>query len=177
MIQGEFHAPEVRRKQAFTSTRVFPLEAIQRSSEINHHDVWPHLINKWKGRTTTEKRLRTEAISYYFIPSLINTYKIVTGYIHILITRIFLCTYPEQPVCTSLPFIFILLFIKSQYTFFAHLIVLHFLFHCTFYSYFSFLPYICSCVVLLLYNSYFLLFCTVHWADLIWFTFHFWLYP
>ncbi len=51
--------------------------------------------------------------------------------------------------------------------FFAHLIVLHFLFHCTFYSYFSFVPYICSCVVLLLYNSYFLLFCTVHWADLI----------
>ncbi len=50
----------------------------------------------------------------------------------------FLCTYPEQPVCTSLPFIFILLFIKSQYTVFctsycfAHLIVLHFLFHCTF---------------------------------------------
>ncbi len=71
MIQGEFHAPEVRRKQAFTSTRVFPLEAIQRSSEINHHDVWPHLINKWKGRTTTEKRLRTEAISYYSVaPSL-----------------------------------------------------------------------------------------------------------
>ncbi len=43
----------------------------------------------------------------------------------------FLCTYPEQPVCTSLLFIF--LFIKSQYTVFctsscfAHLIVLHFL--------------------------------------------------
>ncbi len=76
-------------------------------------------------------------------------------------------------VCTSL--LFILLFIKSQYTVFctsycfAHLIVVHFLFHCTFYSYFSFfLPYICSCVVLLLYNSYFLFFCTVHWADLIW---------
>ncbi len=37
--------------------------------------------------------------------------------------------------------------------------------------------YICSCVVLLLYNFLFLFFCTVHWADLIWFTFHFWLYP
>ncbi len=57
-----------------------------------------------------------------------------------------------HPSCTSL--LFILLFIKSQYTVFAHLIVLHFLFYCTFYSYFSFLPYICSCVVLLLYNFY-----------------------
>ncbi len=61
--------------------------------------------------------------------------------------------------------------------FFAHLIVLHFLFHCIFYSYFSFLPYICSCVELLLYNFYFYSSCTVYWADLIWFTFHFWLYP
>lgn len=51
-------------KRALTPTRVFPLEAIQCSSEINHHDVWPHLINKWKGRTTTEKKrlIRTEAI-------------------------------------------------------------------------------------------------------------------
>ncbi len=101
-------------------------------------------------------------------PSLINTYKIVTGYIHILVTRNFWCTYPEQPVCTSLPFVFILLFIKSQYTVFLHILLFctsycfALLFHCTFYSYFSFLPYICSCVVLLLYNSYFLFFCTVH---------------
>ncbi len=42
-----------------------------------------------------------------------------------------MCTYPVQPVCTSL--LFILLFIKSQYTVFAHLIcfvlfiLLHFL--------------------------------------------------
>ncbi len=47
-----------------------------------------------------------------------------------------MCTYPVQPVCTSL--LFILLFIKSQYTVFAHLIVLHFLFYCTFYSLFLF---------------------------------------
>ncbi len=55
----------------------------------------------------------------------------------------------------------------------VHLIVLHFLFHCTFYSYFSFLPYICSCVVLLLYNSYFfiILHCPPSGPDLI--TFHF----
>ncbi len=33
-----------------------------------------------------------------------------------------MCTYPVQPVCTSL--LFILLFIKSQYTVFAHLICL-----------------------------------------------------
>ncbi len=59
---------------------------------------------------------------------------------YIFSSPVFLCTYPEQPVCTSLLFIFIfiLLFIKSQYSFFAHLIVLHLLFHCTFYSYFSF---------------------------------------
>ncbi len=56
---------------------------------------------------------------------------------------------------------------------------LHILLFCTSYCFalfiplhilllFLFLPYICSCVVLLLYNSYFLFFCTVHWADLIW---------
>ncbi len=87
---------------------------------------------------------------------------------YIFSSPVFLCTYPEQPVCTSLLFIFILLFIKSQYSF------LHILLVCTFYSiaHFTlislFLPYICSCVVLLLYNSYFVFFCTVHWADLIW---------
>ncbi len=87
-----------------------------------------------------------------------------------------MCTYPVQPVCTSL--LFILLFIKSHILFLHILLVLHFsLFYCTFYSLFLFFTYIyiCSCVVLLLYN--FLLFCTVHWADLIWSTFHFWLYP
>ncbi len=61
--------------------------------------------------------------------------------------------------------------------FFAHLIGLHFLFHCTFYSYFSFFTIYmllcCGTFILFL----FLFFCTVHWADLIWFTFHFWLYP
>ncbi len=91
--------------------------------------------------------------------------------------------YPEQPVCTSL--LFTLLFIKSQYTvFFAHLIVfctsycfahliaLHFLFHCTFYSYFSFLPYICSCVVLLyIIFIFIILHCPLSGPDSI--TFHF----
>ncbi len=54
-------------------------------------------------------------------------------------------------VCTSL--LFILLFIKSQYTVFctsycfAHLIVVHFLFHCTFYSYFSFFYHIYALVL------------------------------
>ncbi len=42
----------------------------------------------------------------------------------------FLCTYPEQPVCTSLLFIFIfiLLFIESQYTVFctSYCFALHF---------------------------------------------------
>ncbi len=92
----------------------------------------------------------------------VNPYKIVNCKTYILTTRIAaLCTYPEQPVCTSL--LFTLLFIKSQYTVFvsfrflhiycfAHLIFLH--------IQNLFLPYICSCVVLLLYH--FLLFCTVH---------------
>ncbi len=74
-----------------------------------------------------------------------------------------------HPSCTSL--LFILLFIKSQYTVFAHLIVLHFLFYCTFYSYFSFLPYICSCVVLLLYNFYFYSFALS--TERTWFDLHF----
>ncbi len=61
-----------------------------------------------------------------------------------------MCIYPVQPICTSL--LFILLFIKSQYTVFAHLIcfalfiLLHILLFIS--------PYICSCVVLLLYNFY-----------------------
>ncbi len=96
---------------------------------------------------------------------------------YIFSSPVFLCTYPEQPVCTSLLFIFIFILLCIVHCF------LHILLFCTFYSiaHFTlislFLPYICSCVVLLLYNSYFLLFCTVQLSgpDLI--TFHFWLYP
>ncbi len=85
--------------------------------------------------------------------------------------------YPEQPVCTSL--LFTLLFIKSQYTvfflhillFFAHLIVLHFLFHCTFYSYFSFFTiYMLLCCVTL-YNFYFYYFALS--PERTWFHLHF----
>ncbi len=80
--------------------------------------------------------------------------------------------------CTSL---FILIFIKSTVDCTAHFI----LFHCTFTPYFILfffltfsillLPifmYIFSCVM---FHFYF--FCTVHWADLSWPTFHYWLYP
>ncbi len=92
-----------------------------------------------------------------------------------------MCTYPVQPVCTSLSsLLFILLFIKSHILFlhillvFAHLtclahLVLHFsLFHYTFYSLFLFFTYIyiCSCVVLLLYNLY-SLHCPLSGLDLI----------
>ncbi len=58
-----------------------------------------------------------------------------------------------------------------SFSFFAHLLFCtsHCFAHFILIS--LFLPYICSCVVLLLYH--FLLFCTVHWADLIWCTFHF----
>ncbi len=93
-----------------------------------------------------------------------------------------MCTYPVQPVCTSLSFI--LLFIKSHILFlhillvFAHLtclahLVLHFslfyyTFYSTFYSLFLFFTYIyiCSCVVLLLYNFHYL-HCPLSGPDLI----------
>ncbi len=76
-----------------------------------------------------------------------------------------MCTYPVQPVCTSL--LFILLFIKSQYTVLAHLICLALFFYCTFYSLFLFFYlYICSCVVLLLYYFY-SLHCPLSGHDLI----------
>ncbi len=77
--------------------------------------------------------------------------------------------------CTSL-----FIFINPQYT------VLHILSHCTFYSLFYFIllfvPIFILFVpifiyILLCYVSLFYFFCTVHWADLSWLTFHYWLYP
>ncbi len=80
--------------------------------------------------------------------------------IHILITRIFV--YIPWTTRLHIPPIHIHITIyKVQYTVFAHLIVLHILLVCTFLfiAHFTlislFLPYICSCVVLLLYNFYF----------------------
>ncbi len=62
--------------------------------------------------------------------------------------------------CTSYCFLHILLF-------FAHLIVLHFFISLHILLLFLlFLPYVCPCVMLLI-QFVFLLFCTVHWADLI----------
>ncbi len=82
--------------------------------------------------------------------------------------------------CTSL---FILIFIKSTVDCIAHFI----LFHCTFYSLFYFfnffffhifLSYSYLYLYIFSYVSFFILFfCTVHWADLSWPTFHYWLYP
>ncbi len=74
------------------------------------------------------------------------------------------CIYihPVQPVCTSL---FLLLFIKSTVYCIAH---------CTLYLFFIciyFFTYIYIYSLVLCY-----VFCTVHWADLTWFTFHYWLY-
>ncbi len=111
-------------------------------------------------------------------PSLIITYKIVTGThpyshhpyfcVHTLNNQSAHPSYSNHyllspstlffahPIafCTSYCFLHILLFYTSYW--FA-------LLYCTFYSYsLFFLPYICSCVVLPLYNSYFLFFCTVH---------------
>ncbi len=68
---------------------------------------------------------------------------------------------------------------------FAHLtclahLVLHFsLFYYTFYSLFLFFTYIYIYIYALVWCYFYIIFilCTVHWADLIWSTFHFWLYP
>ncbi len=131
-------------------------------------------------------RLLTQTQSHKHLQDSLLTVNILIFSILLLYVQ-----YPEQPVCTSL--LFTLLFIKSQYTvfflhillFFAHLIVfctsfcfahligLHFLFHCTFYSYFSFfLPYICSCVVLLyIIFIFIILHCPLSGPDSI--TFHF----
>ncbi len=74
---------------------------------------------------------------------------------------------------------FILIFINPQYT------VLHILSHCTFYSLFYYLflfsflfsPIFIYIYILSCYVSLFCFFCIVHWADLSWLTFHYWLYP
>ncbi len=82
--------------------------------------------------------------------------------------------------CTSLV---ILIFIKSTVDCIAHFSSLHILLLILFYCFYllsSFLSYyylylnICSCVM---YHLLFLFFCTVHWADLSWPPFHYWLYP
>ncbi len=67
--------------------------------------------------------------------------------------------------CTSL---FILLFIKSTVLCIAHFILFHILLliFILFVSIFIYIP-----------LRYVNLFCTVQWADLSWFTFHYWLYP
>ncbi len=91
-------------------------------------------------------------------PILINTYKIVTEkhpYSHHPY-----CCFVYIPSTTRLhiplahPSCSYYYLLSPSILFFAHLIVLHFLFHCTFYSYFSFLPYICSCVVTFMFYFY-----------------------
>ncbi len=119
----------------------------------NHHFCLLPSGKRFRSMMAKTERLRRsffpQAIRLLnIVLSLINTYKIVTGYIHILITRIFLCTYPEQPVCTSLPFIFILLFIKSQYTVF-----------CTSYCFALFIP--LHILLLFLFFTIYMLLCCV----------------
>ncbi len=90
--------------------------------------------------------------------------------IHILIIRIAaMCTYPVQPVCTSLPsLLFILLFIKSHILFLHILLVWHFsLFYCTFYSLFLFFTYIYALVLCNFYIIFILLHCPLSVPDLI----------
>ncbi len=86
--------------------------------------------------------------------------------------------------CTSL---FILIFIKSTVDCVAHFISLHILllilfYFILFYFIYFFLFFILFLpifiYILLCYVSFFILFfSTVHWADLSWPTFHYWLYP
>ncbi len=80
-----------------------------------------------------------------------------------------MCTYPVQPVCTSLPsLLFILLFIKSHILFLHILLVLHFsLFYCTFYSLFLFFTYIYALVLCYFYIIFILLHCPLSGPDLI----------
>jgi len=87
-----------------------------------------------------------------------------------------MCTFPVQPICT--------------FSCTAHFISLHILllilFHYLFLISFSPYLYIYSLVfcfivfiafMLFLFYYYFLFFCTFHWADLSWLTFHYLLYP
>ncbi len=99
-----------------------------------------------------------------------------------------MCTHPVQPICTfSCTSVFIIYIYYPQYT------VLHILSHCTSYSFYFIICslfiliyiyiyiYIFSCVMLHFFFFFFFLyiyfFCTFHWADLSWLTFHYWLYP
>ncbi len=79
------------------------------------------------------------------------------------------CTYPEQPVCTSL--LFTLLFIKSQYTvffffsFFAHLLFCTFYFIAHFILISLFLLYMLLCCVTFI-SFFILLHCPLSGPDL-----------
>ncbi len=97
-----------------------------------------------------------------------------------------MCTYPVQPICTfSCTSVFILIFINPQYT----VLHIYLIAHLTPYLFlFSFSPifiyiyiYILFCYISLLFFVISIiiiyLFCTFHWADLSWLTFHYWLYP
>ncbi len=69
-------------------------------------------------------------------------------------------------------------YLLSPNILFLHILFgLHFLLYCSFYSLFSFFTYIYALVLCYFYIIFILFFCTVHWVDLVWFTFHFWLYP
>ncbi len=77
----------------------------------------------------------------------------------ILSSPVFLCTYPEQPDCTSLLFIFISLFIKSQYTVFCtSYCFLHILLFCTSYCFALFILHILL-LFLFFYHIYALVLC------------------
>ncbi len=117
-------------------------------------------------------------INYYLLLLIVWEIKYTAGlcYVNIPGTTCF-----AHSSCTSL---FILIFIKSTVDCIAHFILFNCTFYSLFYFYFIFFSYFLSYSYLYLYifscvmfHFLFLFFCTVHWADLSWPTFHYWLYP
>ncbi len=90
--------------------------------------------------------------------------------IHILIIRIAaMCTYPVQPVCTSLPsLLFILLFIKSHILFCTSYLFCTFLYSIAHFTlYFSLFTYIYALVLCYFYIICIILHCPLSGPDLI----------
>ncbi len=79
-----------------------------------------------------------------------------------------MCTYPVQPVCTSLPsLLFILLFIKTHILFFSYLFCTFLYSIAHFTLYFSFFTYIYALVLCYFYIIYILLHCPLSGPGLI----------
>ncbi len=155
-------AAKILKDSNHPGNHLFPFTAIWQA--LQEHDG-----KNWE---TEEELLPSGHQAPKHKPSLIITYKTVTEkhpYSHHPYFCVHTLNNPSAHPSYSYHYL-----LSPSTLFFAHPIVF-----CTSYCFalfilhilllfLFFLPYICSCVVLLLYNSYFLFFCTVHWADLIW---------